>query len=77
MSITAEQRGFAYGYAKCFLACGMADNMDLDYDEWVECGDVDLHIHFAEGLVAVDAYIVLKDGSRTGQFTRVFTEGEA
>jgi hypothetical protein len=77
MSITAEQRGFANGYAKCFLACGMADNMDLDYDEWVECGDIDFNIHFSEGLVVVDAYIVVNGQTRTDQFTRVFTEGEA
>ena len=76
MSITAEQRGFANGYAKCFLAYGMADNMDLDHEGWVITDAIDYRLHFVGGLVVVDAYKG-NDRTPTGKFTRLFSEGEA
>lgn len=74
MRVTAQQKAYANGYAQCFIEEGLPDNYDTDYETWFGLGDIDFNLHFADGLVVVDAYKVEEGSTRTDLFQRVFVE---
>ena len=77
MRVTAQQKAYAHGYAQCFIDEGLPDNYDTDYETWFSVGNIDFNLHFAEGLVVVDAYEETESITRTGTFQRIFVEKEA
>jgi hypothetical protein len=74
MRVTAQEKAYANGYAHCFIQERLPDNYDTDYETWFTVGSIDFRLHFDNGLVVVDAYMVGAFRANTSLFQRVFVE---
>ena len=74
VQLTPEQLAYARGYFQCFLDEQMPDNRDTDYETWFQDGNVDFNLHFSDGWVVVDAYLVVNGETKTRVHLRILDE---
>ena len=74
IGLTPENVAFARGYFQCFLDQKLGESYDTDYEDWFQDGEVDFNLHFNNGWVVVDAYLVVDGLTQTKSCLRILDE---